>query len=432
MNKLADQVTVIKITEKHIVVLCANGQFKNIPRDKHEIPMMGETIQIPHIKSRLFFHTMWMKSAALASVIIMVLIAFSLIQTQNSKFQPSYIIAIDINPSIELYMDKDFIVKEMKALNDDGESVIKSMEYIDKPLLNIVDEIMNQSVELGYLSDANDGLITAAIISNEQTEIKLASNIKSTIEQHLSRHQIQAEITISEENMATFDKAQQLNISVNKYVIYDRMNRQGFNIQVDEIAKNPIASLLQMESTEKNNQAFTQEKHALKESEEQKESKEQKDPKTQKPQIENKPNQNSDSDEKPDRDPSQTKPKKTNDKTQRPQQTDSEQIKKEQKPDDKADQLDHNDVKKDTTSSPESEPQSDNTPTEKDSKPKDDNPLPKTKAPEEVEQVQSSDGQTIPQNEKEPGQQAAQEKKQVQEQPPQPQTIKEEKPELPK
>lgn len=386
MNKPTNQGAVIKITEEHIVVLYANGQFKNLPRKHHEIPMMGEIIQVKNEKKRqLNFYSMWKRSAAIASVILMVWIAFSLIQTQNSNFQPTYIVAIDINPSIELYMDKDFFVKEIKALNDDGKTIINSLDYEDKPLLNLVEEIMDQSLELGYLSLTNDGLITTALITNERTENKLASDIRSTIEQHLNTHHIQAEVTLTQEDMDTFTNAQQLNISVNKYVIYDRMNRQGFNIQVDEINNNSISSLLQRESKKNNKEV------SLPEEQESKESKQQKSP------TKNTPNQKTNI----DRNPSQTKPEQTNEKIQPPQQKDQKQtIKKE-----------------DTASDPKSESKS---------------PLPQRNVPEETEQAQTSDEQTNPQDEEAPQQQGAQEKEQEQKKQPQHQTIKEEKPKLPR
>jgi hypothetical protein len=432
MNKTTNQGTVIKITEKHIVVLCANGLFKNIPRKHHEVPMMGETIQITDEKNnRQFFHSMWKKSAALASAIIILLISFSLMQAENSNFQPSYVLAIDINPSIELHMDKELRVQQMKALNEDGKIVIEAMDYADKPLLNIIEEMMNQSVELGYLTKAEDGLITATIVTNERTEQKIATDIRSTINHHLNTHQIQANVTISQESMEIIKDAQQLDVSVNKYVIYDRMNRQGFNIPIEEIKTKSIASLLQMESAEKNKKASPPEKLELKEL---KELKEPMEIKSNQAQIENESVQN--------------KPEKKDEEILRPKQTKQEQTKNNEKTDNIPHQSDHEEVKENNPSAPKSEDQEDKDDDNadgEDSRPSNTNQRPQQETPSEKEpdsEVQDIEEQTSeepileePTNtehnqdeDEEPEQQDVQEKEQEQE--PHSQTTIEEEPKL--
>lgn len=104
--------TVMKVTEQYIVVLCMEGTFKNLPRSAHELPMIGDEMHFSVAKGRNPFHVMWKKYALMASCILMLIVALSVIKSYTSNVQPAYILAIDINPSIELYTDEDLIIKQ--------------------------------------------------------------------------------------------------------------------------------------------------------------------------------------------------------------------------------------------------------------------------------------------------------------------------------
>jgi hypothetical protein len=252
MNKSTIEGTVVKVTEQHIVVLCDDGTFKNIPRSTSDIPMMGEKVR--HAVTKMSHLPLnWKKYTAAASVIILLFITFSLFQLQNS--QNAYIIAIDINPSIELHTDNNLRVTNIKALNEDGNRIIGLVDAANQPVLTIIAQIIDQSVSQGYLTTVESGLITTSLISNESSqEKKIMSSLRAAMEQHLSKHGIEADISIAQENLETFAASQKLNLSVNQYVIYNRMQQQGHTVIADEIRGKSVAAILEMESISGNDE----------------------------------------------------------------------------------------------------------------------------------------------------------------------------------
>ncbi len=81
-------------------------------------------------------------------VLLIIFIVLVLVKTDKKEITT---ITLDINPSIEIKLEKDE-VKEVRALNSDGERVIDSVQD-DMNLEDTLKEIMNKVIELDYIFD---------------------------------------------------------------------------------------------------------------------------------------------------------------------------------------------------------------------------------------------------------------------------------------
>ncbi|AIO18956.1 hypothetical protein KQ51_01077 [Candidatus Izimaplasma bacterium HR1] len=127
---------------------------------------------------------------SLSSLFVVVILLFAVIGRSN------YIVAstvtLELNPSIEIYLNKNDYVIKVVALNDDGEEVIeKDIKYrglsIDDALVIIVERLN----ELGYVVDTTDenNIILVSVNSdNEAIKARLQNKFATQLQMELSKY----------------------------------------------------------------------------------------------------------------------------------------------------------------------------------------------------------------------------------------------------
>lgn len=239
---------VVQVMEKQIVMLCTqDGTFKNIPRSRGHFPLIGEKVTYKEKKS--FFHpSHWIKLASIACLLFLI---FSMYP--STKSEAAYILAIDINPSIEVYLDKDLKVTQVAALNDDGGKLINPIDYKGKSVSDMVQLIIGQCVTQHYLSSSLQGLVTTTIIPIGGEHKLTQSELQSIIQNSLNQNSVTANVNVSMGSKEIFNTAHQLNLSVNKYVIYEQFKEKGIPVSVETVQSTPIMKLLEQDQRQSNN-----------------------------------------------------------------------------------------------------------------------------------------------------------------------------------
>ena len=103
--------------------------------------------------------------------IICILVIFGLLGVFYFINKPYYIVTIDINPSIQIDMDRNDKVKRIKALNSDAKEVIKGIEKGGN-LGDTINSITRKAVEKDYVKDDNLVLLMHATREVDKDEIE--------------------------------------------------------------------------------------------------------------------------------------------------------------------------------------------------------------------------------------------------------------------
>ena len=80
----------------------------------------------------------------------------------NKKIEPYALVSVDVNPSIDLVVDKNNNVLSVKGNNEDGKLVLYGEKIVGKDLEDALEIIINVENETGYLVSGN-------LIANENT-----------------------------------------------------------------------------------------------------------------------------------------------------------------------------------------------------------------------------------------------------------------------
>ena len=210
------------------------------------------------------------KLAGALVVIVVCIGGLLLFRNQNRMYDSE--IYFDVNPSIELKIDKDREVISAVALNDDGMKVLDNMNLKDADLTVAVNAIIGSMLKNGYLTvtensilvsvknkDASKAKALEEEISNDISAILNASSINASIlsqaydddanaqnlatENNISEGKarlisniISSNITDSKGNLYTFDALKDLSINELNLLVSSK------NVTVKDTQKNGEAS----------------------------------------------------------------------------------------------------------------------------------------------------------------------------------------------
>lgn len=132
----------------------------------------------------------------LAVLILAVSVVGVFAACQPAEANASSYVAIDINPSIELTLDKTNRVVSVRAMNEDAQVLLYQASGIEgKSVDNAVEKIAQLAAEYGYVTEEN-GVISVTVSSDDvASEEEIFGKIKASFEAKLSKEGIQAELT---------------------------------------------------------------------------------------------------------------------------------------------------------------------------------------------------------------------------------------------
>ena len=165
---------VIEIKKEYGIVLTDSGEMVRIEkRDDLKIGkkifFFSEDIVTKPKKTNTFF----MK--AIAACIILSLILSSQVTNLNTYA----IVSIDINPSLELRVNKKDIVIGIITFNDEAKEIIND-DFIGQEITIVLEEIINNAEKMEYLNEENRNiLIASANMKNNN------SNLSETIKEYI-------------------------------------------------------------------------------------------------------------------------------------------------------------------------------------------------------------------------------------------------------
>ncbi|TXC90643.1 hypothetical protein FS935_12075 [Metabacillus litoralis] len=238
MKHTAYKGIVVKITELHLVILQDNGRYKNVPKNAiKQVPLLGQSITYVEKASSL----RWVPYISVAALIILSFISFSIFQT----VKPSYLLVIDINPSLEMEVSDKGEVIDLIALNEDGEKIVSSVKDSNRNVLSMIDLIVKEAKKKGYL--AKNPMITTSLISLAEDDLTLpVKEINDALTSYVQGEHVQVEV--KEAALVEYKEAKKLNLSVNYYKQYQDLVEKELVEDLNDIKGKTIVELKSMAS----------------------------------------------------------------------------------------------------------------------------------------------------------------------------------------
>lgn len=148
------------------------------------------------------------------------------------------VIGIDVNPSIEISINKKQKVLSVQALNADGQEILADMDLTGTDLNVAVNAVVGSMVTHGYLDDLDNAILVTVSNDSVRKAKELRATVVYDIEQTLEENQVQAVVydqqVIEDEEMTKL--AQEYGISYGKAYFLKELIDQNPGLTMDDMA----------------------------------------------------------------------------------------------------------------------------------------------------------------------------------------------------
>lgn len=170
-----------------------------------------------------------------AACLCMIALAGGTYTYQNGRVDS--VIGIDVNPSVELSVNRNNKVLSAKALNKDAESIMLQMDLKGVDLNVAVNAVIGAMVTNGYLSDMDNAILVTVANDSVKKAKSLRSAVVSDIQSTLEEKQLKAVVydqqVIEEDDVK--ELADQYGISYGKAYFLKELIAQNSSLTMEDM-----------------------------------------------------------------------------------------------------------------------------------------------------------------------------------------------------
>ena len=206
---------VVEIKNNHAAVLSDDGCIRTIKNNSYKI---GQVIQLKkHIINTKRLVTF--VSAAAAFIVLGI--------GSWAYATPYTYVSMDVNPSIEYTLNRFDRVLTVKAINDDGETILREVSLKSLKHKTIQDAIANtikQITEDGYFDGSTEpGIVITASSENEEKADELANDLKTSVEEETSESIDEINIEVYSVGLERVKEARELGVTPGKLNLVEKL-----------------------------------------------------------------------------------------------------------------------------------------------------------------------------------------------------------------
>ena len=190
-------------------------------------------------------------AAAVALFFVAAFAAVTLIN-RNDNTVPT-VIALDVNPSLELQLDENDKVLNVVPLNKDARTVIGDMDFTGSSLEVTVNALIGSMLRNGFLSEIANSILVSVNNENPERALALQQQLTEEINKILDNETFRGSVisqTVSETDELK-ETADRYGISVGKVKLINEMIRQNPLHTFDDLAPLSINELKLISESEK-------------------------------------------------------------------------------------------------------------------------------------------------------------------------------------
>lgn len=238
---------VLRIDKKNMVVVTDEGDFLTLPVPVRR-PNPGETVEVNVKLARGFTVPYWMR-VAVAMLILVVSLGLA-----KPLLLPQAVAAVsmDLTSGLELKIDKENKVLEAKANNPEGQKLLQGLVLEGRDIYQAVNLITNRAAELGYLKQ-NKGstiMVTVAPLSSDKKLAVDRDRLQQTMHDELARSNYEGYLVVNRTGTELRQEAEKMGLTVNQYLMWERAQVQGNNIDVETIREQAFQEYVVKDKTE--------------------------------------------------------------------------------------------------------------------------------------------------------------------------------------
>ncbi len=205
------------------------------PNVLERIDLSTPQIKAEKEKRSVFFLRQRVIATLVAACFCMIALAGGTYTYQNGKVDS--VIGIDVNPSVELSVNKKNKVLAAKALNEDGESIMQDMDLKGVDLNTAVNAVIGSMVTHGYLSQLDNAILVTvsndSISKAQGLRYAVVNDIRNTLEERQLKAVVYDQQVMEEDEVKQL--AEEYNISYGKAYFLRELILQNNSLSMDDM-----------------------------------------------------------------------------------------------------------------------------------------------------------------------------------------------------
>lgn len=233
---------------KRVTVLTPQGEWRTLYLTG-SVPGVGEEVMLPPLKKKKLRPLMGAVAAILLLVLTLPLARQALGPAVPGEL--AYYIAIDINPSIELAVDKRERVIDARGLNSDGENLLAAIALKDEKVAAAIKILAKEAVRQGYFLPGQQGamlLTVVPVLANDQENMAagdaLGHRLTGAAQNIFRQAQVNAVVQAATVQPEIRQHAEGTGLSAGKYGILLEALEAGLPVTADDLQQEGVAKAL--------------------------------------------------------------------------------------------------------------------------------------------------------------------------------------------
>jgi len=164
---------------------------------------------------------------------------------------PYSYVSLDVNPSIEYTLNRFDRVLDVKAVNDDGQDILKEMNFknmenhnIEKAIAQTIKEISKN----GYFDGIEEGgIVIATFGKNEEKSNRLADTLQETAQEATDEEDVEVAVESSSVGLNRVQKARELGVTPGKLNLVEKLQASAENpdeVNLEDWLNQPVKEIM--------------------------------------------------------------------------------------------------------------------------------------------------------------------------------------------
>jgi hypothetical protein len=177
--------------------------------------------------------TRWGMAAAAAVMLLVTPAGYNM----WADAQPHAIVTVDINPSLELTLNRKDAVLKARALNEDGALVLEGVTWSRKPVDDVLTAVTTRAVEVQKLDPTSDASAVLMAVAPVKAELpkEQADRIRDKSFAAVTQVAGEANVAVLEATAEEKKEAEAAGVDVGQHLYYKDLVEQGHQVKLEDV-----------------------------------------------------------------------------------------------------------------------------------------------------------------------------------------------------
>ena len=223
---------VLEVNKKYCTVLTSGGDFRKVRMSGNY--RAGQKILLPDNRPGLY------RYALAAACLAFFIVTGGLWKFWTLPAVAAYV-CLDINPSVEMALDSDRIVRSVNPLNDDGKNLVDGLDLKGKDVREAVEDLVGAALDKKYIQPGEENVVMSSVVSAGEADAPVIEAIvRESIDNSLQRKNIQAEVAVLDALPEFREEAGKAGMSTGRYMLYLNARERGADVSPGDFKNKSI------------------------------------------------------------------------------------------------------------------------------------------------------------------------------------------------